>query len=477
VILGGKYEIVDLLGTGGMASVHVGRVVGPAGFSRLVAIKQIHEHLASDPSFIDMFLDEGRLAAHIHHPNVVATIDVIAESSKVLLVLDYVHGVSLSELLRAGPVAPRLASAILVDVLTGLHAAHEAKGEDMRPLRIVHRDVSPQNVLVGEDGVARVLDFGIARATVRAYETKGGAVRGKIRYMAPEQLNGEVVDRRVDVFAAGVVLWEMLTGRRLHDGDDAAVIVSRLRDPNRPPPSAFNPDVSPALDAVVSTALADDRDRRFETASAMVEALEAAAPPARAREVGAWVRGIASETLDARARRSAEPMTPSARPTPTRARVAPPDEPTAPLADDEASATPGACAPSTSGRAPTVGPPARQPRLRAIASLGLVVVFLGGGAVFLATRRHDSPATAAPPTASVALAAPASSPPPPSSVAPTASEPAPPSAAPLSSRRPGAGSPKGAGVTTKRPRTPRSDCVPPYVVEADGTKRFRPECM
>src|SRR5579859_759387 len=220
----GRYVLFDEIAAGGMATVHFGRQSGAAGFSRTVAIKRLHPNLAKDPEFVAMFLDEARLVARIRHPNVVPTLDVVATEGEVFVVMEYVHGESLakirSAMLKAGRVAdPRIVSAIMSSVLHGLHAAHEAKSEIGQPLNIVHRDVSPQNVLVGIEGTARVLDFGVAKAIGRVQTTREGQIKGKLAYMPPEQLHGGRVTRQADVYAAAVVTWETLTGARLFAGE------------------------------------------------------------------------------------------------------------------------------------------------------------------------------------------------------------------------------------------------------------------
>src|SRR5580658_8361717 len=183
----GRYVLYDEIASGGMASVHIGRLLGPAGFSRTVAIKRLHAHYAKDPAFVAMFLDEARLAARVRHPNVVSTLDVETKNAEIFLVMDYIQGESLSKLLRAAreagaPVPGAVASAILGGVLYGLDAAHDATDEGGRPLRIVHRDVSPQNVLVGVDGISRVVDFGVARAASKLSTTQSGQLKGKLAY-------------------------------------------------------------------------------------------------------------------------------------------------------------------------------------------------------------------------------------------------------------------------------------------------------
>ena len=196
----GRYAICDAIASGGMATVHLGRLIGPVGFSRTVAVKRLHPQFAHDPDFTSMFLDEARLAARVQHPNVVPTLDVVLANDELLLVMEYVRGEALSRLVRAARergerLPPRIVGAIASGALQGLHAAHEAVDEKGRPLGLVHRDMSPQNILVGVDGTARVLDFGIAKAEGRAHATREGQVKGKLLYMPPEQLQGKAACR------------------------------------------------------------------------------------------------------------------------------------------------------------------------------------------------------------------------------------------------------------------------------------------
>lgn len=279
----GRYELLGEIASGGMATVFLARALGARGFSRLLAVKRMHPHLITDPEFVGMFLDEARLSARIRHPNVVAVLDV-ETSPDLYLVMEYVEGDRLSGLIRvvapprgAGmPLGPALK--MLCDVLEGLHAAHELLDDQGAPLHLVHRDVSPQNILVGADGVARITDFGIAKAESRAVATREGVLKGKISYMAPEQLNApELVDRRVDVWAMGVVAWETLVGRRLFRGEVEVELLGQLLHSELRPPSAFRPEVSKELDAAVMGALERDVHKRFPTARAFGEALDRAA--------------------------------------------------------------------------------------------------------------------------------------------------------------------------------------------------------
>lgn len=297
----GRYTLLREIASGGMASVHLGRADGASGFARPVAIKRLHPHYAKDPHFSRMFLDEARMASRIQHPNVVQTIDVVADDGELFLVMELVHGASLSTLFAAAVargegIAPGLAVAVMSGALEGLHAAHAARGEDREPLGIVHRDVSPQNILVGSDGCARVVDFGVAKAAGRAVHTAEGQLKGKIAYMPPEQLRGEELDRRADVYAASVVLWEALTGRRLYTGEPTRIMYDVL-DVVPPVPSSVRADVPGVLDALVMRGLEKRREDRFATASEMAQALEATGLAAPASEVAAWAARDAEESL------------------------------------------------------------------------------------------------------------------------------------------------------------------------------------
>jgi serine/threonine protein kinase len=298
----GRYILHGKIASGGMATVHFGRLVGAAGFSRTVAIKRLHPHLADEPEFLSTLIDEARLAARIHHPNVVPTLDVESAEGELLVVMEYVRGESLARLLRAESARGRrlplsIASAIVIGALHGLHAAHEATSDRGAPLGIVHRDVSPHNILVGVDGMARLIDFGVAKAAGRLQTTAAGVVKGKMAYMAPEQLAAREVTRAVDVYSMGVVLWETLTGRRLFPGDNDAALFGRVLAGAKEPPSSVVPSLSPELDAIVMKALAPEPEARFATAEAMAELLRRVVPPAFPTDVGRWVDQVASEAI------------------------------------------------------------------------------------------------------------------------------------------------------------------------------------
>ena len=300
----GRYALFDELAAGGMATVHLGRLLGSEGFGRTVAVKRLHAHYLKDQEFVTMFMDEARIVARIRHPNVVPMVDVVQGDKGLFLVMEYVHGESLSRLMRTArksgePVPPRIVAAIMCGVLLGLHAAHETKGPDGELLGVVHRDVSPQNVIVGADGTARVLDFGIAKAQGRAQVTREGQIKGKLAYMAPEQIRGQV-DRRTDVFAAAVVLWELLVGRRLHDGMKDVDIVTRVVQGNFQHPSHIAPHLTPEIDAIVLRGLATDPKKRYGSARELALDLERKVGLASTTEVSEWVERLAHDVLEAR---------------------------------------------------------------------------------------------------------------------------------------------------------------------------------
>ncbi len=302
----GRYALFDEIAAGGMATVHLGRLVGQVGFSRTVAVKRLHPQYAKDHDFVSMFVDEAKLASRIQHPNVVSTLDVVKTDDELFLVMEYVQGESLSKLVRqaarAGERIPvNIVLSVMSGMLHGLHAAHEAKSENREPLNLVHRDISPQNVLVGVDGVARVLDFGVAKAQVRSGATKDGQMKGKLSYMSPEQLNGQEVDRRSDVFSAGIVLWEALAGKRLFAGADTGEILAKVLRSEIPTPKSLLPDLPQQVSDVVMKALERDAAQRFQTAKDFAVALEHAAPGATAHTIGEWVRDNGGEELAERA--------------------------------------------------------------------------------------------------------------------------------------------------------------------------------
>lgn len=254
-----------------------------------------------------MLVDEARLASRIRHHNVVSILDVVQTADELLLVMEYVHGESFAKLLRWSseqrePVPIAIAVAIAIDALHGLHAAHEATDEHGAPLDLVHRDVSPQNILVGLDGITRIADFGVAKATGRVQSTRDGTVKGKLAYMAPEQISGGEVTRLSDAFALAIVLWEALAGARLFSGENDAERVFKVMAAPIARPSTRRADVPGALDAIVMRGLERDPSRRYGSAREMALALERAAPSVRPSEIASWVERVVAGRLAERAR-------------------------------------------------------------------------------------------------------------------------------------------------------------------------------
>lgn len=301
----GRYEILTQLATGGMASVYIARAQGVAGFERLVAIKVLHPHLAYEQEFISMFLDEARLAARIRHMNVVPTLDISdSPGDGYFLVMEYIEGNHLGALLaRAAQRGERLPRPfvfrVLIDTLQGLSAAHRLSDENGTPLKLVHRDVSPHNILIGTDGIARLTDFGVAKADVRMASTRAGQFKGKLSYMAPEQAASSDTDQRSDLFSVGIILWESLTGRRLFKGETNAATLNKLLNDTVAKPSTISPELEP-YDAVVMKALSRNPEHRYQSADELGEALDLVAGRggvAKTRDVAEVVRGLDAEKL------------------------------------------------------------------------------------------------------------------------------------------------------------------------------------
>ena len=342
----GPYALLMDLASGGMAKVYLATRAGAAGFARLVVVKRVHRHLLRSREFYDMFREEARVASTIHHPNVVPVIDVLEARGELFLVLEYVDSAALSTLLRnlsvhRGLLAPAVVSRIVLDALAGLGAAHDATDLHGEPMRIVHRDVSPQNVIVGLDGVARLIDFGIAKAEHRLCATRAGQLKGKSSFMSPEQARGEPLDRRSDLFSLGIVLHEALTTQRLFAAAQRLESMRRVLGAAVPPPSAWRADVSPELDAVVARALERDRSKRYGSAREFTEALEAACPPAPHREVARVVERLAGQALKTR-REALRQLLRASRLDASRPSAAPPALPDAALPFAETASGPAA---------------------------------------------------------------------------------------------------------------------------------------
>lgn len=271
----GRYELLCRFATGGMANLYLARFAGPSGFNKLVAIKRIHEHLTEDKDFVNMFVDEARLAARIEHPNVVQVIELGAVESSFFIVMEYVSGESLVTLLRKSEPSLSICARIVSEAALGLHAAHGLRDNHGELLHVVHRDVSPGNIIVSYQGVVKVADFGVARAKTNIHTTAAGTFKGKFAYMAPEQARSAGnVDRRADVFALGIVLYEITTRKRLFKADSEMVTMAKVLNEPITPPSKVISDYPEGLEKVVMRALQRDREKRFQTAHDLHQALE-----------------------------------------------------------------------------------------------------------------------------------------------------------------------------------------------------------
>ncbi len=275
----GKYWLIAELGRGGMAHVHLAVVLGPAGFSKLVVVKELRHELVSNADFVEMFLDEARLAARLRHPNVVQTTEVGEEGGRYYMVMEYLEGQTLNKVFHqlrgnADWSIPKRVR-VITDMLSGLHYAHELREVDGTPLGVVHRDVSPHNVFVTYDGQIKLMDFGVAKSVDASHETRAGVFKGKVAYVAPEQIMGNPVDRRADVYSAGVMLWEALAGRRMWKGVSDVTTMHNVLNGQLPDIREVRPDTPAPLVEIVDKALQLAPERRYQTALAMQEDLEA----------------------------------------------------------------------------------------------------------------------------------------------------------------------------------------------------------
>ncbi len=274
----GRYDILGRLAIGGMAEIFLARESGPRAASRELVVKRVLPHVAADPKLIDMFVQEAQLCMRLRHPNICSIYEFGEEDGTFYLAMEWVHGVPLSRLARESRKVDGLPIAMVVkiiaDVAAALHHAHTARGPDGQPLGIVHRDVTPENIMVGYDGVARLLDFGIAKAATQPDKTQAGVLKGKFAYMSPEQYQGEVLDGRSDVFSLGVCLYEALTGQSLYArANEYETVAAIILDTAVPSIRDVRPELPKILDSVCQTALAKDCLQRFPTADAMEAAL------------------------------------------------------------------------------------------------------------------------------------------------------------------------------------------------------------
>lgn len=443
----GRYELGPKLAEGGMATVSLARTFGADGFSKTVAVKRLHAQLAADPQFVKAIADEAKLVARIQHPNVVPVLDVVRNETGVFMVMEYVHGPSLAAVVKrcaeqGKKIPASIAMSIVCGVLHGLHASHEACSEDGRPLAIVHRDVSPQNILIGADGVARLVDFGIAKSSANTQVTAEGIVKGKLAYMPREQLEG-TVDRRSDVYSAAVVAWELLAGRRLYKGDQTSVVSQVVRG-EAPHLNDVAEDVPEDLADVIATGLEGDAANRFATAREMALAIERSTRVATTAAVSEWLRSVAADDLAERTALlsafEAQPSLPASTETPVAAAL-----------------------PSSR---------AKRPRVALFAAAAVAAI---AAAVFLWPRHPTlAAATKEPPPAAPSGSV--------FGVPTTVELPRAASAEPVRSLEAAASvpaHPTGATTsrTTKKPEPHRKpSCDPPYTIDRDGIQHFIPGC-
>jgi len=272
----GKYKLLAELGRGGMANVYLAVARGPSGFNKLVVLKSLRSDLAGDPELLSMFLEEARLAARLNHPHVVQTYEVGEYAGRPVIVMEYLEGQTLANVLQRakGQMSLALHLRVIIDSLEGLHHAHELTDFAGKALGLVHRDMSPQNVFITFDGQVKVLDFGIAKVVNSQAQTSTGVLKGKVKYMAPEQMLGAPLDRRADIYAVGAMIWEAATGQRMWQGQSDLHVMHKVANEGVPSPREVAPNMLPSLEAICMKALARDPNDRYETAVELAGALE-----------------------------------------------------------------------------------------------------------------------------------------------------------------------------------------------------------
>ena len=297
----GRYKILARLAEGGMAEIFLARQTGIGGFEKLVVVKRILPHLAREKTFVEMFLDEAVIAAQLNHPNIVQIYDLGQADENYFIAMEYLEGETLGHLARQGveagrPLPYHLIGGIIAQVCDGLAYAHSFEDDAGNPLNLVHRDISPHNIIVLFSGVVKVVDFGIAKAATKSHQTRVGTLKGKLAYMPPEQCMGQNVDARSDIFSLGVVLWELLTRRRLFKREVEPAMIRAILDEPIPKVRDARADVPAALAAIADQALRKDQDKRFQNASAFAKALRSAiqqlGEEANTRAVAVYIQDV-----------------------------------------------------------------------------------------------------------------------------------------------------------------------------------------
>ena len=398
----GQYVLVEKIATGGMAEVWKARMRGVEGFQKIVAIKKILPHLSDNQDFIEMFVDEAKLAAQLNHNNIIHIYDLGKIQSSYYIAMEYIDGYDLKTILRRGeerdhPMNVELALFIASKIASALDYAHRKKDFEEREMGLVHRDVSPQNVLISQEGDIKLCDFGIAKAASKASHTQAGALKGKLQYMSPEQAWGRTIDRRSDIFALATVLFEMLTNRKLFTGDNELSILEQVREARVTPPSQFNDEVTPEIDAVVLKALQKDPANRYQTAGEMARDLDAILysykPTPTSADLAIYMHRMSGATP---VHQEPEPFTPTPTPVVTKPAA------TAVAASPATTAPAMAAAPAV---AATHVEPWEQPKKAKsspgpMIAIALVVLALLAGAAYFFMRKSDAPAPATVQTAS-----------------------------------------------------------------------------
>ncbi|HUP60305.1 MAG TPA: TonB family protein [Thermoanaerobaculia bacterium] len=406
----GQYVLIEKIATGGMAEVWKARMRGVEGFQKIVAIKKILPHLSDNQDFVEMFVDEAKLAAQLNHNNIIHIYDLGKIQNSYYIAMEYIDGYDLKAILRRGeerdhPMAVELALFIASKIASALDYAHRKKDFEEREMGLVHRDVSPQNVLISQEGDIKLCDFGIAKAASKASHTQAGALKGKLQYMSPEQAWGRSIDRRSDIFALATVLFEMLTNRKLFTGDSELSILEQVREARVTPPSQFNEEVTPEIDAVVFKALQKDSASRYQTAGEMArdidQILYTFKPTPTSADLAIYMHRMSST----------EPvMIPAPEPEPVAPTPAPAPAPKpAPIAAVPVAAAPAAAArvePASAAPEPWEQPVRKKSSAVPIIVIGAVVLLaLGGVAWMLMKGKSATPAPAV--TASAGTQAPA----------------------------------------------------------------------
>ena len=383
----GGYQVLAELGAGGMGVIYLARQVGPGGFEKLVAIKRVHPHLAHEPEVAAMFLDEARIAARIQHRNVAQVFNLgVDEDESPYLVMEFMEGAALDELVDAvgGPLAPNMVAKIGAEAARGLHAAHTVKDLRGRELEVIHRDVSPHNIFLMFDGAVKLTDFGIARARNRLPQTDALTLKGKAAYMAPEQIRGDAIDRRVDIFALGIVLWELTTGRRLFGGKSQAESLLAVTLGNIPQPSEYV-ECPPVLEAIILRALALEPDDRFASAKDLAVALQDFARDLPAADLEALME---AKLATRRAEIALLLRNATATPPPVVPRVSRGVESNSGVTETSATSAAVATGARSPDTAAAAGPSARR-GLLGLAGVGIFLLGMAGAFAFGTTREEE----------------------------------------------------------------------------------------